>query len=321
MKRTVSKSRWAVATLGVLTLTGLLAGAAIAADEGGPCADYAKKLCEKADPATCQSIEMATDLLPAKACEAGLADLDYSYGRITALKQKCTDLGDKLCADLGEETQTCKMVQSKVPDLAPQQCQGMLDQYAQVLADLQKQEAANKPLSEEDQKAVGGKAVASFGPEKAKVTVVEFSDFECPYCSRAAAVTNQVKEKYTDDVRFVFRQFPLSFHKNAHLAAEAALAAGAQGKFWEYHDVLFANQRQLDRDSLEKYAKQVGLDEAAFKKALDDGTYKKAVDDDIALGNKVAVRGTPTMFINGERVQNPSDFAAVSAQIDAALKK
>ncbi len=315
---------------GLRFLGGLALGASIAIlsfaaptlaqDAEGPCAEYAQKLCEKAGPASCQSITSTTDLLPAKACEAGLADLDYSIGRIAELKKQCDELGDKLCGELGEDTETCKLVRSKVPNMAPEQCKGMMAQYPKVLADLKRQEAANKPLSAEDQKAVASGTDAAFGPANAKVTVVEFSDFQCPYCTRAAAVANQIKKKYTEDVRFVFRQFPLSFHKEAHLASQAALAAGAEGKFWEYHDLLFENQKQLGRESLEKYAADLGLDMAAFKKALDDGTYKAAVDEDIALGGKVAVSGTPTMFINGKRVKNATDFASVSSEIDAALK-
>jgi len=313
----------AIAAGAVVLMTGF-AGAALAQDGAaeatGPCADYAKKLCEKADPASCQAINMATDLMPAKACEAGLADVEFSYGRLEEMKKQCTELGDRLCKDLGEDTQTCKMVRSKVPELAPVQCKGMIAEYPKVLADLQKQEAANKPLSEADQKAVASGTKATFGPEDAKVTLVEFSDFQCPYCSRAAAVTTQIKQKYPKGVRFVFRQFPLSFHEHAHLAAEASLAAAAQGKFWEYHDLLFKNQSALGRDSLEKYAAEVGLDMAAFKKALDEGTYKEAVDKDVELGNKVAVSGTPTLFINGARATNAMDINAVSAQIDAGLK-
>jgi len=310
--------------VGALVLITGVAAATLAQDNQaeatGPCADYAKKLCEKADAASCQAINMATDLMPAKACEAGLADLEFSYDRLEEMKKQCAELGDRLCKDLGEDTQTCKMVRSKVPQLAPVQCKGMIAEYPKVLADLQKQEAANKPLSEADQKAVASGTKAAFGPADAKVTLVEFSDFQCPYCSRAAAVTKQIKEKYSKQVRFVFRQFPLSFHQHAHLAAEASLAAAAQGKFWEYHDVLFENQQALERESLEKYAAEVGLDMGKFKKALDEGTFKEAVDKDVELGNQVAVNGTPTLFINGARASNAMDFGAVSAQIDAGLK-
>jgi protein-disulfide isomerase len=321
-KRVAPRAAVAALLAALLAAPGLMGSVAVGQEEAaaGPCAEYAAKLCEKADPASCQAIEMATELMPPAACEAGLKDLEYSFAKLTELKKQCTELGDKLCADLGEDTETCKLVRSKIPELAPEQCKQMMGQYANVLADLQRQEAANKPLSAEDQKAVATGTDAAFGPADAKVTVVEFSDFQCPYCTRAAAVANQIKEKYPDRVRFVFRQFPLSFHKEAHLAAQAALAAGAQGKFWEYHDLLFENQKALDRASLEKYGEQLGLDMAEFKKALDDGTYKDEVDADIELGNKVAVSGTPTMFINGTRVQNATDFASVSAQIDAALQ-
>ena len=122
------------------------------------------------------------------------------------------------------------MVRSKVPSLPPSQCAQMIEQYPKVLADLQRQEAANKPLSAADQKAIASGDDAAFGSSKAPVTVVEFSDFECPYCSRAAAVANQIKKKYPkDEVRFVFRQFPLSFHKNAHLAHQGG-AGGRCGR-------------------------------------------------------------------------------------------
>lgn len=315
----LSFSRLARILAGAALVAGLAVAPLAAEEAEGPCDKYAAALCEKAGQASCQSIELAVNLMPPKACEAGLADLAYSDGKVAELKKKCDELGNRLCSDLGEDTETCKMVRARIPELAPEQCQGMLDQYAQVLADLERQEAANKPLSEEDQKAVASGTPAAFGDEKAKVTVVEFSDFECPYCTRAAAVANQIKENYPKNVRFVFRQFPLSFHQNAHLAAQASLAAAAEGKFWEYHDLLFENQKSLDRASLEKYAEQVGLNMAKFKKALDDGTYKEAVDKDIELGNKVAVSGTPTMFINGKRVGNATDYATVAAQIDAAL--
>jgi protein-disulfide isomerase len=131
---------------------------------------------------------------------------------------------------------------------------------------------------------------------------------------------HDLKAKYGDKVHFVFRQFPLSFHQNAHISAEASLAANAQGKFWEFHDKLFANQQKLDRESLEGYAKELGMNVADFKKALDDKTYAAAVDAEQKLGEEVAVDGTPTMFMNGKRVTNPTDLAELSKEIDAALK-
>ena len=286
-----------------------------------PCSKYGDALCKELGDKNpiCDSAKQVVDLLPEAACNAGMADIDYSKGKIAKLGEKCTELADKLCKDLGEETKTCEMVREKTPEFPPDRCTSMLAQYDKVLEDLEKQEAANKPLSEEKQKLISSGDVPSFGPADAKVTLVEFSDFQCPYCTRAADALTKVKEKYADKVRIVFRQYPLSFHKEAHLAAEASLAANAQGKFWEFHDLMFKNQKELKRESLEKYANQVGLDVAAFKKALDDKTYAEPVDKELKLGSEVAVQGTPTMFLNGTRVGNPTDFDAIAKEIDKAL--
>ena len=121
-------------------------------------------------------------------------------------------------------------------------------------------------------------------------------------------------------MRVIFRHFPLSFHKDAHLTAQASLAAKDQGKFWEFHDLVFKNQQALTRPDLEKYAQEAGLDMAKFKAALDSGKYKAAVDADMALGGQVYVQGTPTMFINGERVPNPTAFEAFKPMVDSRLQ-
>ena len=128
-----------------------------------------------------------------------------------------------------------------------------------------------------------------------------------------------IKARYGKVVRVVFRQFPLSFHQDAMPAAQASLAARAQGRFWDYHDLLFANNDKLDRASLEGYAQKLGLDMKAFKKALDEAIYKAAVEADFALGGETGVQGTPSMFINGVRVPNPTDVALVSEIINAEL--
>ena len=160
----------------------------------------------------------------------------------------------------------------------------------------------------------------TFGPAELTVTIVEFSDFQCPFCSRAATTVAASSRRSTATrCASCSASSRCSFHKNAHLAAEAALAAHAQGKFWEYHDKLFADQNKLERPALEATAKEVGLDVAAFKKALDDKTYAAAVDADQKLGEAVAVDGTPTMFLNGKRVADPTNFDALSKEIDAAL--
>ncbi|MDJ0762424.1 MAG: thioredoxin domain-containing protein [Myxococcota bacterium] len=288
----------------------------------GPCGEYAQKLCDIVDPKspTCQSVKTVTDIMPEAACKTGMADIAYSKKKHGDKRAICTELVDKLCAEIGNETKTCEMVRGQTPRFPPERCEMMMKQYDKVVADLKRREEANKPLDAEKQKLISQGEASAFGPEDAKVTIVEFSDFQCPYCSKAATAAGEIKKKYSDKVRFIFRHFPLSFHKQAHLASQAALAANAQGKFWEYHDKLFENQRNLERADLEKYAKELGLNMKQFKKALDDETYKKAVDDDLEIGKQVGVQGTPTLFLNGDRVQNPTDAEAISKEIDKALE-
>jgi protein-disulfide isomerase len=290
----------------------------------GPCGEYAAALCKVVGDQsfTCKSIKDVTDLMPPSACKAGMSEVAFTKTRYEEKRKICTDLVDKLCKDIGPDTKTCGMVRDQTKNFPPERCEMFMKNYDQVLGDLKARESENKPLTKEQQDMIGGDVPTAFGPKNAKVTIVEFSDFQCPYCSQAAKTVKALKAKYSDKVRFVFRNFPLSFHKDAHLAAEAAMAAAAQGKFFEFHDVLFENQQKLARENLEEYVKKVnGLDGAKFKKALDDKAYAKVVDADVELGNKVAVRGTPTMFLNGTRVNNPTDVDALSKEIEEALKK
>jgi protein-disulfide isomerase len=158
------------------------------------------------------------------------------------------------------------------------------------------------------------------GPASAPVTVVAWSDFQCPFCSRAVPTVRQIEDAYKGKVRIAFKQFPLPFHDKAHLAAEAALAANEQGKFWQMHDKLFANQQALDRPALEKYAQELGLDMAKFKAALDSGKFKDKVDAEDKEGAAFGVTGTPTFFINGTRLVGAQPFEAFKAAIDKELK-
>jgi protein-disulfide isomerase len=159
------------------------------------------------------------------------------------------------------------------------------------------------------------------GPASAPVTVVAWSDFQCPFCGRAAPTMKQIEDAYKGKVRIAFKQYPLPFHDKAHLAAEAALAANEQGKFWQMHDKLFANQQALDRASLEKYAEELGLDMAKFKAALDSGKFKDKVDAEDKEGAGVGVTGTPTFFINGTRLVGAQPFDAFKNVIDKELAK
>ncbi len=157
------------------------------------------------------------------------------------------------------------------------------------------------------------------GAKDAKVTIVMWSDFQCPFCSRVEPTVNKVLETYPKDVRVAFKQLPLPFHDKAHLAAEASLAAKEQGKFWEMHAKLFENQRALDRADLEKYAAALGLNLAKFKAALDTGKFKAKVDAELAEGNKIGANGTPAFFINGRSLSGAQPFEAFKAKIDAAI--
>lgn len=159
------------------------------------------------------------------------------------------------------------------------------------------------------------------GPGDAKVTIVEFSDFQCPYCSRAESSVDEVMEKYAGKVKLVFRHFPLSFHANAPKAAEAAMCAEQQGKFWEMHKVLFANQQALGVDDLKKHAASIGLDQAKFDQCLDSGAMKAKVDADTAAGGEAGVSGTPAFFINGKLISGAQPFSAFQKVIDAELAK
>jgi protein-disulfide isomerase len=157
------------------------------------------------------------------------------------------------------------------------------------------------------------------GPESAPVTIVEFSDFECPYCSRARTTLDRLLEQYGQQVRLVFRHFPLEFHTNAEMAAQAALAAGEQGRFWEMHDLIFDNQSRLSRNDLLEYAGRLGLDLNAFRQYVDSAAGQPRIEADLELGRRVGVRGTPTFLINGRTVNGAQPIERFQELVDEEL--
>lgn len=158
------------------------------------------------------------------------------------------------------------------------------------------------------------------GPADAPVTMVEFADFQCPFCARNLPLIKQVLDAYPKDVKFVYKEFPLTgIHNNAMAASKAAVAAQKQGKYWEMHDKLFENYSSLDGESLKKYAGEVGLNVEQWEKDFKSPEVEKRVQDDIRVGGQADVRGTPTLFINGKRVNN-RQFEGIKAMIDDALK-
>ena len=160
----------------------------------------------------------------------------------------------------------------------------------------------------------------SKGPENARITFVEFSDFECPYCSRAIHELDAIMKAYPKDVRLVFKQYPLEMHPHAPLAAQAALAANAQGKFWEMHDKMFANFRKLSRANILLWAKEIGLDMSRFEAELDSGKYKSAVAKDVAEGDRLGISGTPTIFVNGRRYNGHLGLDSMKPILDKQLQ-
>lgn len=159
------------------------------------------------------------------------------------------------------------------------------------------------------------------GPKDAPVTIITFSDFQCPYCSRAEETVSQVIKKYEGKVKVVFRDFPLEFHQQAPTAAMAATCAGDQGKYWEMHNAMFKDQSKLDLDSLTASAKMLGMDGDALRKCVESGKYKAELDKDIADGKKVGVTGTPAFFINGIPLEGAQPLEEFSKIIDAELAR
>lgn len=161
----------------------------------------------------------------------------------------------------------------------------------------------------------------SRGPANAPVTIIEFSEYQCPFCARVTPTLKAIEQKYAGKVRFVFKDFPLQNHQQAPKAAEAAHCAGDQGKYWELHDRLFANQQLLQVPELKKHAAAVGLDQAAFDQCLDSGKHTENVQADIEQGSQMGVGSTPTLYINGRLVTGAQPLALFESIIDEELAR
>jgi protein-disulfide isomerase len=157
------------------------------------------------------------------------------------------------------------------------------------------------------------------GAENAPVTIIEFSDFQCPYCGRAYETIEEVMKNYGGKVRLVYRQFPLNIHQNAQKAAEASLCAGDQNKFWEMYSTLFQHQGSLEVEHLKEYAKQLGLDADKFNKCVDSGEKASAVSADMAAGEAAGVNATPTFYVNGTELSGALPYEDFASTIDDEL--
>jgi len=159
------------------------------------------------------------------------------------------------------------------------------------------------------------------GAADAPVTIVEFSDFQCPFCGRAAGTIEQLLNEYPGKIKLVYMNFPLSFHPNAQKAAEAFECAAEQGKAYEMHDKMFANQNALSVENLEAYAEQLGMDKTAFSNCLRNGEKAQAVSAQVDLGTQYGVDGTPTFFINGKKVVGAQPIDVFRNAVNEALKQ
>jgi protein-disulfide isomerase len=159
------------------------------------------------------------------------------------------------------------------------------------------------------------------GPANAPITLVEYGDYQCPYCGEAFPIVEDLRRKLGDQMRFVFRNFPLTqSHEHAEVAAEAAEAAAAQGRFWEMHHELFTNQKSLGKSHLVRYAAELGLNIGQFSHALTTRTFQLRVREDFMSGVRSGVNGTPTFFINGMRHDGPFDLSSLLEAIAEAAE-
>jgi protein-disulfide isomerase len=157
------------------------------------------------------------------------------------------------------------------------------------------------------------------GPADAPVTLVEYGDYECPYCGAAYPIVKELQARMGERLRFVFRNFPITTsHPHAEQAAEAAEAAAAQGRFWEMHDLLYENQKRLNDGDLHAYAEQLGLDVDLFDKELADHVQAPRVREDFISGVRSGVNGTPSFYVNGTRHDDSYDFETLLAALERA---
>ncbi len=161
----------------------------------------------------------------------------------------------------------------------------------------------------------------SIGPQKAQITLVEFSDFQCPFCVAAFPEIKSILQAYPTQVKLVFKEFPLEIHSQADLAAAAAIAAQKQGKFWAMHDAMFTHHDDLSRKTILALAKDNGLNMDRFESDIDSTSVRETVVRDVQDGDRAGVEGTPTIFLNGQRYNGRIDLATLKPLIDAQLKQ
>ncbi len=237
-------------------------------------------------------------------------------GFCAALASACANSSDigRLEAKVEQLADQQKDVLSKLEDIGKGQ--------KEILAKASAPARPAAPAAEDPNKVYDipvGKS-ASRGPADAKVTIIEFSDFQCPFCARSVELIDQIAAAYPKDVRIVYKNFPLSFHAQAMPAAKAAIAAGMQGKFWPMHDEIFKNSSKLTPESYDVFAKAIGLNVAQFNKDMESPAVQAQIAEEMKEATAASVRGTPTFYINGKKPAGRS-LEIYKQIIDEEIKK
>ena len=262
-------------------------------------------------------------LVKAEAKKRGVSEEELLKAEVEANAQPATEAEAKAFFDMNAARMPSadfEEVKPRIMQFLTQQKQGqaMMAFVDKLKADAKVELKLEKPEEPAVEVAATGPAK---GGAKAAVTIVEFSDFQCPFCSRVNGTIEQVLKTYGDNVKVVFRDYPLPFHAQAPKAAEAAHCADEQGKFWEMHDKLFASQQALAPDDLKKHAGAIGLDQAKFDACLDSGKMAEKVKKNFEEGAEAGVQGTPAFFINGRLISGAQPFEEFKRVIDKELTR
>jgi protein-disulfide isomerase len=265
-------------------------------------------------------VQDSLGLLTPETCATALERRAFTEAQLNKRKQQCGTFSDKVCADLPEEQRFCKLMRDRVALETPDVCNRMLQNYQDTLVQLKQQLAESRLPPDVAAKLYEGDPPA-FGPKDGSIQVVEFIDYESLYSPQTAAIVRNLSTKYSSQLRFVMRQFPIVGSPHAYEVAQAMLAANAQGKYWPMHDKVLENRERLERADLLRYARELGMNDSLLQTALEQKRYAAAVDADIALAKALKVVGMPTVFVNNERMPNAVDEASITAAIEEHLAR
>lgn len=265
---------------------------------------------------------MVEELIGTEAKKAGMSTDDYIMKKVAGGGIKISDKDyKKFVADKHiPESQINPQIKERIMSyLQTMKKQDLVNEYLAKLTKGRPVEVYFNAPKSQVKVEVGDAPI--FGKSDARVTVVEYSDFQCPFCSRAAETVTQLKKKYSSKIKLAFKHFPLPMHPNARPAAEASMCVNEQGtdKFWKYHDLMFKNQDKLDKASLEKYAKEAGADPKKFSECVAAKKFSSYIQKDIESGEKIGVKSTPTFFINGQILSGAMPIETFSEVIDEEL--